>query len=73
VNTYCRSRGADGFAFVIQNESPVALGLAGRGLGYEGINNALAIEVDTYSNFDEQDYYENHIAVMTMVSSLDKL
>lgn len=67
VNTYCRSRGADGFAFVIQNESPVALGLAGRGLGYEGINNALAIEVDTYSNFDEQDYYENHIAVMTMV------
>ncbi|CAM9989648.1 unnamed protein product, partial [Ectocarpus fasciculatus] len=66
VNTYCRSRGADGFAFVIQNESPVALGLAGRGLGYEGINNALAVEVDTYSNFDEQDYYENHIAVMTM-------
>ena len=28
-------------------------GLAGRGLGYEGIYNALAVEVDTYSNFDE--------------------
>jgi hypothetical protein len=31
VNTYCRSRGADGLAFVIQNSSPVALGRAGEG------------------------------------------
>ena len=34
VNTYCRSRGADGIAFVMQDVSEVALGLAGNGLGY---------------------------------------
>jgi hypothetical protein len=65
VNTYCRSRGADGFAFVIQNVGLTALGLAGSGMGYEGIFNALAVEMDTYHNYDQMDYYENHIAVMT--------
>jgi hypothetical protein len=67
VNTFCRSRGADGFAFVIQNVSPTALGNAGAGLGYEGIFNSLAVEMDTYHNYDQMDYYENHIAVMTQV------
>jgi len=65
VNTYCRSRGADGLAFVMQDSSPVALGLAGSGLGYEGIFNSLAIELDTFFNYDQMDYYENHIAVLT--------
>eukprot|EP00606_Chrysophyceae_sp_TOSAG23-5_P001108 GSChrysophyteH2.ASY1.ANO1.525.1 assembled CDS len=65
VNTYCRSRGADGFAFVIQNVGTTALGLAGSGMGYEGIFNALAVEMDTYHNYDQMDFYENHISVMT--------
>ena len=65
VNTYCRSRGADGFAFVIQNVGHTALGLAGSGMGYEGIFNALAVEMDTYHNYDQMDFYENHISVMT--------
>eukprot|EP00604_Paraphysomonas_vestita_P000269 CAMPEP_0174826522 /NCGR_PEP_ID=MMETSP1107-20130205/44161_1 /TAXON_ID=36770 /ORGANISM="Paraphysomonas vestita, Strain GFlagA" /LENGTH=407 /DNA_ID=CAMNT_0016059855 /DNA_START=1485 /DNA_END=2705 /DNA_ORIENTATION=- len=65
VNTYCRSRGADGIAFVIQNSSSVALGEAGSGIGYSGIFNSLAIELDTYYNYDQMDYYENHIAIMT--------
>eukprot|EP00595_Chromulina_sp_UTEXLB2642_P001487 CAMPEP_0196765116 /NCGR_PEP_ID=MMETSP1095-20130614/7622_1 /TAXON_ID=96789 ORGANISM="Chromulina nebulosa, Strain UTEXLB2642" /NCGR_SAMPLE_ID=MMETSP1095 /ASSEMBLY_ACC=CAM_ASM_000446 /LENGTH=703 /DNA_ID=CAMNT_0042122545 /DNA_START=1153 /DNA_END=3264 /DNA_ORIENTATION=+ len=65
VNTYCRSRGADGWAFVIQNVSPLALGLAGSGLGYSGIDNALAVEIDTYHNYELFDFYENHISVMT--------
>jgi len=65
VNTYCRSRGADGFAFVVQNVGWTALGDAGKGLGYEGIFGALAIEVDTYHNYDQMDYYENHVSVMT--------
>lgn len=69
VNTYCRSRGADGLAFVIQDSSPVALGLAGSGMGYEGIYNSLAIELDTFFNYDQMDYYENHIGVMTQVCS----
>jgi hypothetical protein len=67
VNTYCRSRGADGFAFVMQNVANNALGLAGSGLGYEGLFNSLAIEVDTYMNYDNMDFYENHISVMTRV------
>lgn len=65
VNTYCRSRGADGWAFVLQNERPDALGLAGSGLGYSGIFNSLAVELDTYHNFEQLDSYENHISVMT--------
>jgi hypothetical protein len=67
VNTFCRSRGADGFAFVIQNVYPDALGLQGSGLGYEGIFGALAVEFDTYHNFDQMDYYENHVSVLTQV------
>jgi len=65
VSTYCRSRGSDGMAFVIQGISPVALGKAGSGIGYEGIMNSIAVEIDTYFNYDQLDYYENHVAVMT--------
>mmetsp|Transcript_6182 Transcript_6182/g.8636 ORF Transcript_6182/g.8636 Transcript_6182/m.8636 type:complete len:1059 (+) Transcript_6182:817-3993(+) len=65
VNTYCRSRGADGLAFVIQNVGPEALGNSGSGLGYEGIFNALSVELDTYHNFENMDFYENHISVLT--------
>ena len=57
VNTYCRSRGADGFAFVIQNVGDTALGLAGSGMGYEGIYNALAVELDTYVNYRLVGYF----------------
>ena len=65
VNTFCRSRGADGFAFVLQNEGLTSLGLAGSGMGYAGIYNSLAVEMDTYHNYDQMDFYENHIAIMT--------
>lgn len=65
VNTYCRSRGADGIAFVIHNEEFDALGNAGQGIGYEGIKNALAVELDTFHNFEQMDFYENHVSVMT--------
>ena len=106
VNTLCRSRGADGLAFVIQNpdymvdttvydttltgsppipsfDSSVShtkisgvdkgkgtshvLGEIGNGMGYSGISNGLSIEIDTYSNSDLFDPYENHIAVLTPV------
>lgn len=67
VNTYCRSRGADGLAFVIQNVAPDALGSAGSGIGYEGIFNSLAVEIDTFFNYENMDFYENHISVMTQV------
>jgi hypothetical protein len=35
--------GADGLAFVVQSNSPTALGFAGGGLGAEGINNSVAV------------------------------
>ncbi len=41
--------------------------ISGSGMGYEGIFNSLAIEIDTYFNFDNLDFYENHVSVMTEV------
>lgn len=63
--TRCRSRGADGFAFVIQNQHPAALGFVGDSLGYGGIPNSVAVEFDTYMNFENLDPMENHISVHT--------
>ena len=65
VYTHCRSRGADGFAFVVQNQDGMALGMGGYGLGYEGIKNSIAIEFDTYYNPELLDPWENHISVQT--------
>lgn len=68
--------GADGFAVVIQNSGPKALGSAGSGLGYgvsdespDGIVQSLAIEFDTFSlkDFGDEDLFHdpngNHISV----------
>lgn len=52
-------------AFVIQGEGLNALGDYGKGMGYSGINNSLAIEFDTYFNHEENDPYENHISIHT--------
>jgi len=43
-------QGADGFAFVIQNDATTAIAGAGCELGYHGIANSVAIEFDTYTN-----------------------
>lgn len=63
--------GADGFAFVIHNSKNQlnAIGASGGGIGYAGIDNCLAIELDLFSNdeFQLQTQYDpngNHIAVM---------
>lgn len=61
--------GGDGFAFVIQGASDVAIGQDGSGLGYAGIPNSIAFEFDTYQNiFDPNrpitnDPNNNHIGV----------
>jgi len=59
----CRSRGADGFAFVIQGSSPVAIGKGGQNIGYGGIHNSLAVEFDTYFNYEELEPYDNHVSI----------
>lgn len=63
--THCRSRGADGFAFVVHNDRDDALGAEGAGLGYDGIPNSLAVEFDTFFNHDRDDPYENHVSIQT--------
>ena len=64
VHTHCRSRGADGLAFVVQNDDPLALGAGGMALGYGGLSDALAVEFDTFHNPENADPYENHVGVM---------
>lgn len=59
---YCKSRGGSGFAFVIQNQSPNAIGGE---LGYDGIANSIAIEFDTFYDVKTSDPYENHVSVHT--------
>ncbi len=70
VYTNCRSRGGDGFAFIIHatdssNLGPGTIGNPGLGLGYDGIPNSLAVEFDTYHNYEVLDPYENHVSVHT--------
>ncbi len=45
--------GADGFTFVIQGDGTSSLGSSGAGLGYQGINNSVAIKFDFYSDAGE--------------------
>src|SRR5918999_1502671 len=66
-----QAAGADGFAFVVQNTSGLALGDGGSGIGYNGIANSLAVEFDTLQNPPEEfggqlgDPNNNHISVQS--------
>lgn len=53
---------SDGMAVVLQGASPSPLGAAGEGLGYGGLPNSVAIEIDTYQNSYDPD--ANHISVL---------
>jgi glucose/arabinose dehydrogenase len=66
--------GADGFAFVIQNDSTSSLSGTGCQLGYHGIPNSIAIEFDSYSNSScgvgsVSDIGVPHISVHTLGTS----
>lgn len=63
MNGSSGSSGADGLAFVIQDESTAALGNSGSGLGFEGITRSLAVEFDTFGFTPETD---NHISVQSL-------
>jgi len=62
---------ADGITFVVA-ASPGGLGTAGYGMGYEGVTNSIAIELDTYNNgirggslgyFPAEPNSSNHVAL----------
>ena len=55
----------EGFAFVIQNNPAPALGLGGKGMGYEGVANSVAIEFDARRNADHIDLTPGHISIHT--------
>jgi len=62
--------GADGIAFVIQNDNTSELGFWGGGIGYELIPNSLAVEYDLFANDSIQienlgDPNGNHLAIMS--------
>lgn len=67
--------GADGVAFVIQNQSPTAIGAGGGGIGYgqnpvfgiPGISNSLAVEFDMWNNSpqDWSDPGTNHVSIQS--------
>jgi gliding motility-associated-like protein len=54
--------GADGIAFVLQNQSLNA-GSSGGGLGYAGISPSFAVEFDTYNNGNIEPN-QDHIAII---------
>jgi hypothetical protein len=56
--------GADGMAFVVQNNSAGAnaIGGAGGGIGYSSMSESVAVEMDTYYN-SSWDPDENHVGI----------
>ncbi len=76
------SAGADGMAFVVQNDAASAIGLCGGSLGYSSGNsacptsgqsvdlaNALVVEIDCWNNPDYADPNDNHVSVHMLQSS----
>ena len=66
--------GADGLAFVIQNNEDIQMGLYGGGIGYHGIENALAVEFDLFQNnskqiIDFKDPNGNHASIQKSVDN----
>ncbi len=61
--------GADGFALIFQNSTPNPIGNNGGGIGYTGIRNSLAIELDLFGNYLNMDSIfdpnGNHLAIFS--------
>ena len=65
ANAFQYNKPGDGFAFVAQQDSDAcdALGIAGAGIGYHGITNAVVVEFDVYNNPINADPSADHLAV----------
>lgn len=62
LTSWCDPQGADGFAFVVQNDGRKVVGTEVSGLGY-GFANSLAVEFDTHRDQSLGDRTGNHISV----------
>lgn len=80
-NRFSRWRGTDGFAFVLQNSGPDALGGMGSALGFgvgdstwphPGIPWAVAVFFDTYRNKEEGDPSSNYIGIRLTATLLKR-
>jgi RHS repeat-associated protein len=60
--------GGDGITFVMQNAGANAIGEYGMGLGYQGVSPSVAVEFDTFQNYQLNDpgtfYDSNHVALL---------
>lgn len=56
--------GADGIAFIIQSNKEIMSGGFGGNLGYSNIKNCIAMEIDTYKNFQNDEPNGNHFSIL---------
>jgi hypothetical protein len=70
-HTSCSIRGADGFAFVIQNSKAGTSAIGGFGgqMGFGGIDNSLAIAFDTWQNQGDDTLGVDHVSIQTLGSN----
>lgn len=55
--------GADGLTFTIQGVGANAIGAAGGGIGYDGLGQSLAVEVDNYAGATDPN--ANHLGILS--------
>ncbi|NRB61089.1 MAG: hypothetical protein HRU50_14250, partial [Winogradskyella sp.] len=58
------ANGADGMALVFKTTQNPIIGGEGGGVGYEGINESLIVEFDTFTNPENGDLPSDHISIM---------
>ncbi len=58
------NNGADGMTIMIQGNDPFQVGVNGSGLGYGGIGNSLAVEIDNWDS-GMLDPSDNHLGLLT--------
>jgi hypothetical protein len=62
TNSDGQGNGADGIVFAVQTNAN-DVGGSGGGLGYEGINNSIGIEFDTWNNGAGDNNSSNHVGI----------
>jgi hypothetical protein len=56
---------SEGLTFAIQHTSPFSIGTHGNNLAYNGLQNSVVVEFDTWQNEDQGDPSPSHVSVHT--------